>query len=350
MKLNRPQEGEGDVIRVYIDFEMNMDNSKNKRDLLEADIIAIGAIKYNTSDNKIEEFKSLIKPISTNYIYPHIIELTHINQDDIDRAPRYEEVMRNFKKWLGDYSRIEGIYTFGNLDYTCFNNTDKKSSQKYNHPRFINNIKELFIDIKDKYIDYGIRCVNYISLKNLLILANVEFEGEAHDPLFDAYNLFILDEKLEKDIELRNLFIIKDFIKLPFTNLNDQLEAKFELYQNNFHNNIYDYREDEISIEILNTIRKYILSIRDMDIYNIESLRDVSKKLSIIDNIRKIEDGYFYIINNLYLDIEDLLLDLNLYKVSPEEYKGEIDKIIELFEQDMEYENINIEEVYQKSC
>lgn len=99
--------------------------------------------------------------------------------------------MRKFKKWLGKIYQIEGIYTFGNLDLMCFNNTDKKSSNKYNHPRFVNNIKNLFVDIKDKYINYGIRCINYVSLKNLLDCANVEFYGDAHDPLYDAYNLFI---------------------------------------------------------------------------------------------------------------------------------------------------------------
>ena len=35
------------------------------------------------------------------------------------------------KRWHNEhyteeYYKIEGIYTFGNLDFTCFNNTDKK--------------------------------------------------------------------------------------------------------------------------------------------------------------------------------------------------------------------------------
>ena len=75
-----------------------------------------------------------------------------------------------------------------------------KSPKKYNHPRFINNIRDLFVDIRDKYIDYGIKCMNYISLKNLLTCANVEFSVEAHDPLNDSYNLFVLDKVLENDV------------------------------------------------------------------------------------------------------------------------------------------------------
>ena len=51
--------------KIYMDFEMNMNNGKNKREGFKADLIAIGAIKYDTKTKKMEEFKSLIKPILT---------------------------------------------------------------------------------------------------------------------------------------------------------------------------------------------------------------------------------------------------------------------------------------------
>ena len=106
--------------KIYMDFEMNMNNTKNKREGFKADLIAIGAIKYDTKTKKIEKFKSLIKPILTKTVYPHIEELTHITTEDLENAPTYESVMRSFKHWLGDFNEIDGIYTFGNLDLTCF--------------------------------------------------------------------------------------------------------------------------------------------------------------------------------------------------------------------------------------
>lgn len=336
--------------KIYIDFEMNMSNNKTKKDMLDADIIAIGAIKYDTDTGEIEKFKSLIKPITNTYIYPHIEELTNITQDDILEAPSYEVVMRKFKKWLGELYQIEGIYTFGNLDFTCFNNTDQKSSRKYNHPRFVNNIKDLFIDIKDKYINYGIRCINYISLKNLLDYANVEFYGDAHDPLYDAYNLFILDDTLESSEEVRNLLIIKDIIRPPFTILNKELENRFEEYKANFYKYKDDDIHDDISIEVLSTVLDYIQSIKDIDIYNIEILRDINRKLETINNLKDINVGYFFLLENLYYDMKDLLNDLMLYKVNVEEYREEINNIITLFNEDLEYENIDFSETLEKSC
>ena len=336
--------------KIYIDFELNMSNNKTKKDMLDADIIAIGAIKYDTDTGEIEKFKSLIKPITNTYIYPHIEELTNITQDDILEAPSYEVVMRKFKKWLGELYQIEGIYTFGNLDFTCFNNTDQKSSRKYNHPRFVNNIKDLFIDIKDKYINYGIRCINYISLKNLLDYANVEFYGDAHDPLYDAYNLFILDDTLESSEGVRNLLIIKDIIRPPFTILNKELENRFEEYKANFYKHKDDDIHDDISIEVLSTVIDYIQSIKDIDIYNIEILRDINRKLETINNLKDINVGYFFLLENLYYDMKDLLNDLMLYKVNVEEYREEINNIITLFNEDLEYENIDFNETLEKSC
>ena len=81
--------------KIYIDFEMNMSNNKTKKDMLDADIIAIGAIKYDTDTGEIEKFKSLIKPITNTYIYPHIEELTQIKQEELVKILKY-----NFGRFL----------------------------------------------------------------------------------------------------------------------------------------------------------------------------------------------------------------------------------------------------------
>lgn len=326
--------------KIYIDFEMNMANTKTKKDMLDADIIAIGAIKYDTDTGEIEKFKSLIKPITNLNIFPHIQELTNISQEDISKAPSYETVMRKFKKWLGKIYQIEGIYTFGNLDLMCFNNTDKKSSTKYNHPRFVNNIKNLFVDIKDKYINYGIRCINYVSLKNLLDCANVEFYGDAHDPLYDAYNLYILDKVLEENDKIRDLLIVYDFLKPPFTTLNRELENVFEEYRQYLYDKNGEFDICCLSLEIIKTIKIYISSIKEINIHDIELVRDISKKLESLNILKDIKDGYFYVLDNLYMDMKELLDDALLYKLNQREYEEELDNILDLFNEDLQMENI----------
>lgn len=326
--------------KIYMDFEMNMPSSKSKRESFKAEIIAIGAIKYDTKTGQIDKFKSLIKPVTNQEIFPHIEELTHITTKDLESAPTYENVMRNFKSWLGIYTNIEGIYTFGNLDLTCFNYTDRLSSQKNNHPRFLNNIRDLFVDIKDKYIKYGIKCMNYVSLKNLLEYANVEFYGDAHDPLYDAYNLYVLDKVLEENDKIRGLLVIHDFLKPPFTTINEDLENRFEEYRQYLYNKSGEFDIYCISLEIIKTIKIYLTSIKQINVHDIDVVRDIYKKLELLDTLKDIKEGYFYILENLYLDMKELLDDALLYKLTQREYEEEIDNIIDLFNEDLELENI----------
>ncbi|MBP3929873.1 MAG: exonuclease domain-containing protein [Peptostreptococcaceae bacterium] len=336
--------------KIYVDFEMNMSNSKSKRDINNSDIIAIGAVKYNVNTESVDTFKSLIRPVSNISIYPHIEELTKITNEDILDAPCYEEVMRDFKKWLGNFSEIEGIYTFGNLDLTCFTNTDRRSAQKNNHPRFVNNIRDMFIDIKEEYIKKGIRCINYVSLKKLLECSNVEFDGDAHDPLADAYNLLILDKTLSNRKDIRELLIIKDIVKNPFIEINTDLEEVFESYKNSVHNNSIESSIEQMSIEVLKTLKYYIETLVDVDIYNIEILKDIEKKLYTFEKLIGLRQGYFFLIENIYLDMKDLLEDLMYYRLNQSEYEKELKNILDLFEEDMAYENIYIDKILETSC
>ena len=326
--------------KVYMDFEMNMPNSKGKREGFKAEIIAIGAIKYDTKTGKIDKFKSLIKPVTDQEVFPHIEELTHISTKDLEDAPTYEHVMRDFKSWLGIFTDIDGIYTFGNLDLTCFNYTDRLSSQKNNHPRFLNNIRDLFVDIKDKYINRGIKCMNYVSLKNLLEYANVKFCGDAHDPLYDAYNLYILDKVLEENDKIKDLLIINDFLKSPFTILNEELEDRFEEYRQYLYNNSGEFDIYCLSLEIIKTIKIYLTSLKKFNVHDIDIIRDISKKIDTLDKLKDIKEGYFYVLDNLYLDMKELLDDALLYKLNQDEYEEEIENILDLFNEDLQMENI----------
>lgn len=341
VKYNYSNKERGIVLKkVYMDFEMNMPNSKGKREGFKAEIIAIGAIKYDTKTGKIDKFKSLIKPVTDQEVFPHIEELTHISTKDLEDAPTYEHVMRDFKSWLGIFTDIEGIYTFGNLDLTCFNYTDRLSSQKNNHPRFLNNIRDLFVDIKDKYINRGIKCMNYVSLKNLLEYANVKFCGDAHDPLYDAYNLYILDKVLEENDKIKDLLIINDFLKSPFTILNEELEDRFEEYRQYLYNNSGEFDIYCLSLEIIKTIKIYLTSLKKFNVHDIDIIRDISKKIDTLDKLKDIKEGYFYVLDNLYLDMKELLDDALLYKLNQDEYEEEIENILDLFNEDLQMENI----------
>ncbi len=95
-----------------------------------------------------------------------------------------------------------------------------------------------------------------------------------------------------------------------------------------------------MSLEIIKTIKSYIRSSKEVNVHDIDIIKDISKKLEVLDNLKDIKEGYLYILDNLYLDMKELLEDALLYKLNQQEYEEEIDNIIDLFNEDLEMENI----------
>ncbi len=182
--------------------------------------------------------------------------------------------------------------------------------------------------------------MNYVSLKNLLEYANVQFCGDAHDPLYDAYNLYILDKVLQENNKIRDLLVIHDFLKVPFIALNEELESRFEEYRQYLYNKSGEFDIYCISLEIIKTIKEYLISIKKVNVHDIDVIRDISKKLEVLDKLKDINEGYFYVLDNLYLDMKELLEDALLYKLNQKEYEEEIDNIVDLFNEDLQLENI----------
>ena len=83
---------------------------------------------------------------------------------------------------------------------------------------------------------------------------------------------------------------------------------------------------------------------------NSQELRDINRKLEVINNLKDLKVGYFFLLENLYFDMKDLFDDLMLYKVTTTEYKEEIENIILLFNEDLLYEGIDFEYILEESC
>jgi hypothetical protein len=180
--------------------------------------------------------------------------------------------------------------------------------------------------------------------------ANIKFTGDVHDPLADAYNLLVLDEVLNENEEIQELLIIKDVIKPPFIDINPEIESYFESYRQALNKDSIQNELNELSIEILKIFRYYLISIKDIDINNIDDLRDVNRKINAFDQIKNIDKGYFNLLVDVYWDMVELIEDLMLYKLRYEEYTLELQKIIDWYEEDMKSENINIISYLQESC
>ncbi len=68
-----------------------------------SEIIEIGAVKINGFGEVKGEYNRFVKPILHPILSPFCKELTHIEQGDVDKAKSFENVIDEFKDWIGVY-------------------------------------------------------------------------------------------------------------------------------------------------------------------------------------------------------------------------------------------------------
>ena len=195
-KVNRILKGRKYI--CFLDFEGTQ---------FSHEMIAFGA--YFTYLNKNGEIVKSKNPIRSyvkckNSIGKFVRELTGITEKDLDKyGVDFATAINQIKKYCGFNFKKTVFVTFGNHDIRILN---QSCSYNLNAPTEICDIiKKNYFDfqpvisefVKD---DHG----NPLSLAHYLEVFGVEFDGTAHDPMYDAVNLAKLYSVFlkEKDIVL----------------------------------------------------------------------------------------------------------------------------------------------------
>ena len=171
------------------------------------EMIAFGAALATLDKNcNIKRSKKPIKVYvkAKNKIGHFVENLTGITQRDLDRVGvPFSKAMKELKKYCGHAFTKCSFMTFGNHDMKILS-----SSFAYN----LDAPGEITSVIQKNYIDFQAVISEFIkddnnnpfSLENYLNLFGVAFEGKAHSPEYDAYNLMMLYQEFltKKDVVL----------------------------------------------------------------------------------------------------------------------------------------------------
>ena len=171
------------------------------------EMIAFGAVFVTLDKNGLiaKEKKPIRKYVKCkNKIGKFVSNLTGITEKDLEKyGVDFATASKEIKKYCGLNFKKTSFMTFGNHDIRILN-----QSSSYN----LNSPKELVDIIRKNYIDFQSIISEFIkdnngnplSLTHYLELFNIQFDGQAHDPLYDALNLGKLYNAFlkEKDIVL----------------------------------------------------------------------------------------------------------------------------------------------------
>lgn len=176
-------------------------------------MIAFGAVF--ASLNKDGTVKNCKKPIrflvqAKNKVGKIVENLTGITDYDVkQRGIPFAQAVKEIKKYCGLHFSKTVFMTFGNHDFRIFN---QSISYNLDSPKeYTSIIHKGFFDFQNFLMEFvKDEAGNAYSLENYLKVYEIVFEGTAHDPQDDAYNLMLLYNAFltKQDITL------KEYIKI----------------------------------------------------------------------------------------------------------------------------------------
>lgn len=194
---------------VILDLEWNGTYCKST-DSFVNEIIEFGAVKFDERFNIIESFSALVKPKISKKLSGKIKKLTGITNQDISSGRKYQDVLQDFKKFLGDCV----LLTWSNSDFLALIENNKL---------FCNTDRLPFIK---KYIDLQVYCEvclgqqkkgTQMGLNTSADLLGIEYdESEMHRALDDSLLSFECFKRLYDKDKINDF--IQDCTKEEFYN------------------------------------------------------------------------------------------------------------------------------------
>lgn len=189
---------------VFFDFEMLC----NKKGMLFEDMEAIrlGAVKYELETGKATGFDRYIRPQEQSPLSAFCKELTGIKDSDIKEADDFPEVFKEFLYWVGGVKKTR-FFSWSTSDLLRL----KADAFRHQLPEAtIEKITKRYVDFQAIFTKRAARTSP--SVEKALSFYGLEFIGEPHHPMYDAYNTFRIYQAFEEQFVKTDLIMLQQFV------------------------------------------------------------------------------------------------------------------------------------------
>ncbi|MBM7661936.1 inhibitor of KinA sporulation pathway (predicted exonuclease) [Bacillus mesophilus] len=189
---------------VFFDFEMLCSDKGMPFEEMEA--IRLGAVKYDLETEKIEFFDRYIKPINTLPLSPFCKRLTGIKDTDLENAECFTEVIHAFLAWVNGIKKSR-FFSWSTNDLTRLKHDLTKNQLP---PSIYKKMAERYVDFQAVFTKRVSK--SPYSVENALRLFDLQFIGDPHNPMYDAYNTFRIYQAFSIDKQQADLVMLSQFI------------------------------------------------------------------------------------------------------------------------------------------
>ncbi|PMC34873.1 exonuclease [Bacillus sp. UMB0899] len=208
---------------VFFDFEMLCSDTGMAFDEMEA--IRLGAVKYDLETEKVSYFDQFIRPQNTEPLTKFCKDLTGINDEDLVNAESFKEVFTGFLEWVGGIKKTK-YFSWSPSDLFRL----KIDTMRHEIPeRTLKKIEQRYTDFQKVFTIQVSK--KPISVEDALKLYNLEFIGEKHNPMYDAYNTFriyqtFMNKPIQSDLIMVQKFILNDIQPIDLKDMNIKLRTQ----------------------------------------------------------------------------------------------------------------------------
>jgi inhibitor of KinA sporulation pathway (predicted exonuclease) len=248
---------------IFFDFEMLC--SGRRMSYIDMEAIRLGAVKYDIYTEEISYFDEYIKPKKVVPLSNFCKKLTGISDEDLVDARSFNEIFNEFLEWIGSVK---------NSRFFSWSSSDL---HRLKIDADANGIPSVTVTkIEKRYTDFQAVFTKRVAktnqtVENALKFYHLNFIGEAHNPMFDAYNTLRIYLNFENKPLQSDLVMLRQFI---FENISEDInELNTKLYQC-----------------IISDIRLYFNQLRD-----VYGMKDAAK---LVKSAKKMAEKYENIILN----------------------------------------------------
>jgi len=277
---------------IFFDFEMLCSNRGMSFDQMEA--IRLGAVKYDLTTGNVSYFDRFIKPNSKKPLSAFCKSLTGISDEDLKEADNFHLVFQDFLTWIGGVKRSR-FFSWSPSDLTRLK-IDSKNH--YIATTTISKIEKRYIDFQAIFTKRVSK--THFSVENALKLYGLEFSGEKHNPMYDAYNtlriyLSFQNHPLQTDLIMINQFILEEMPN-HYENINDQILQSFKIDLENYTSVLHDIYRMKDASKMIRKTRKIVEKYENILMNRSGLFSQVN-----IDHVRLLVDFY----HNLLFSYEE---------------------------------------------
>lgn len=268
---------------AFVDFEFTCSDKikdfKNRKHIGE--VLSVGLVICDKNGNIIEKFYETVKPKYNYKLTPFCINLTKLDQEEINESRNLPNVLSSAMKVINKYN-VKVIYSFGTSDYL----QTKRDIDNYTghalykrSAKFVNMIKNCQKTVVSRLIGQ----MTEISLNDCKSLLDIDGEVE-HNALSDAIDL--------SQIYFKSIFLPPSNKKVTEYKEKKEIIYKYKQYRN--------FKEEQ-------------LNLNDDEKNSIIEACNILKSNNKVDKIKikAIVDDLFTLagleVNNIYESIDELI-------------------------------------------